>query len=288
MPSDPSFIAGLGLLSALSTFFVGLALAVGILALLRLGDGKGTNRVSLIIVFSSFAIAAGAWVFVLAARNSLGLPAVQWYALAGLATGLLGGLLPRLVGIPVLTLAVLAVILGASELSAWHPWQAGLTVVELKVFAADQDGSLCGLSMADRNAVPVLQNLRLAPGPLVLSIDVLAIEGPLAFFFGSRHYRLARLGVDETVPVSGTANGTAIGTANGRAPVQAGVAGGAPAVHVFPFRRGILDGDGSGSPVTGFLGISRLNLNSDPLPAEDLAQGSYILQPDGSLASIIR
>ncbi|MDX9959546.1 MAG: hypothetical protein RBT68_13985 [Spirochaetia bacterium] len=284
MPSDPSFIAGVGLLSALSTIFLGLALAVAILALLRLGDGKGANRVSLIIVFSSFAIAAGAWVFVLAARNSLGLPAVQWYALAGLLIGLLGGLLPRLVGIPVLTLAVLAMILGASEVSAWHPWQAGLTVVELKVFAADQDGSLCGLSMADRNAVPVLQNLRLAPGPLVLSIDVLAIEGPLAFFFGSRHYRLARLGVDETVPVSGSANGTA----NGRAPVQAGATGSAPAVHIFPFRRGILDGDGSGSPVTGFLGISRLNLNSDPLPAEDLAQGSYILQADGSLASIIR
>jgi hypothetical protein len=280
MPSDPSFIAGLGLLSALSTFFVGLALAVGILALLRLGDGKGTNRVSLIIVFSSFAIAAGAWVFVLAARNSFGLPAVQWYALAGLVTGLLGGLLPRLVGIPVLTLAVLAVILGASEVSAWHPWQAGLRVVELKVFAADQDGSLCGLSMADRNAVPVLQNLRLAPGPLVLSIDVLAIEGPLAFFLGSRHYRLARLGVDDTVPVSGAANSTS--------PVQTGATGSAPAVHVFPFRRGILDGDGGGSPLTGFLGISRLNLNSDPLPAEDLAQGSYILQPDGSLASIIR
>jgi hypothetical protein len=280
MPSDPSFIAGVGLLSALSTFFLGLVLAVGILALLRLGDGKGTNRVSLIIVCSSFAIAAGAWVFVLAARNSLSLPEVQGYALAGLVIGLLGGLLPRLVGIPVLTLAVLAVILGASEVAAWHPWQAGLTVVELKVFAADQDGSLCGLSMADRNAVPVLQNLRLAPGPLVLKMDVLTIEGPLAFFFGSRHYRLARLGVDDTTSAGGAANGTA--------PGQAGATDSAPAVHVFPFRRGILDGGGGGSPVTGFLGISRQSLSSLPLPAEDLAQGSYILQSDGSLASIIR
>jgi hypothetical protein len=38
----------------------------------------------------------------------------------------------------------------------------------------------------------------------------------------------------------------------------------------------------------GYLGFSRLRLRSVPLPAEDLAQGSYILEVDGSLASIIR
>jgi len=84
MLSDPSLVAGIGLMAALSAFFIGLVLAVGILALLRLGDGRGTNRISMIIVASSFAIAAGAWVFVLAVRNSLGLPDLQWYALAGL------------------------------------------------------------------------------------------------------------------------------------------------------------------------------------------------------------
>ncbi|MFH2114612.1 MAG: hypothetical protein ABIJ86_08915 [Spirochaetota bacterium] len=268
MGSDPSFIAGVGLAGALSTFFIGLALAVGILALLRLGDGRGANRVSLIIVASSFAIATGAWVFVLAARSKLGLPELQWYALAGLVSGLSAGLFPRLVGIPVLTLAVLAVILGASEVAAWHPWQDGLKIMELKIFAADKDSSLCGLSTADRNAVPVLQNLRLAPGPLVLRIDVLVMDGPLAFLFGARHYRLVSLGVDDTAAAAGTEA--------------------APAVHVFPFRRGILDGDGSGSPVSGYLGISRLSLRSEPLPVEDLAQGTYILEADGRLASVIR
>ena len=280
MLSDPSLMAGIGLMAALSAFFIGLVLAVGILALLRLGDGRGTNRVSMIIVASSFAIAAGAWVFVLAARNSLGLIDLQWYALAGLGIGLFGSLLPRVVGIPVLTLVLLAFILGASELAAWHPWQDGLGIVELKVYAADGDGTLCGLSTADRNAVPVLQNLRLAPGPLVLKIDVLTIEGPLAFFFGARHYRLASLGVDDTAEAAAPA-----------AMLDASPADGtdiAPAVHVFPFRRGILDGDGNGSPVTGFLGLSRRSLRSDPLPAEDLAQGGYILQPDGKMASVIR
>jgi hypothetical protein len=280
MPSYTSFIAGVGLVGLLSAFFLGLALAVGILALLRMGDGRGATRISLIIVASSFAIAAGAWVFVLAARNGLGLSGLRWYALAGLAIGLSGSLLPRLVGIPVLTLAVLAVLLGASEVATWHPWQDGLRIVELKVYAADGDGSLCGLSMADRNSVPVLQNLRLAPGPLVLKIDVLSINGPLAFFFGDRHYRLASLGIDPSSPGGSATNGTEA--------AQAGGTGIAPPVHAFPFRRGILDGDGGGSPVTGFLGISRQSLSSLPLPAEDLAQGSYILQADGSLASIIR
>lgn len=279
MSSDPSFIAGVGLLAALSALFIGLALAVGTLGLLRLGDGKGPQRISLIIVASSFAIAAGAWVFVLAARNNLVFPDIRSYALVGLALGLAGSLFPRFVGIPVLTMALLALILGAAEVAAWHPWQNGLRIVELRVFAADADGSLCGLSTVDRNSVPVLQNLRLAPGPLVLEIQVLALKGPLAFFLGSRHYRLASLMVD---PATST-NEMGVGSGTGN---QAGGSANAPAVHVFPFRRGILDG--TSNPVTGFIGISRLSLRSDPLPSEDLAQGSYTLQADGSLTTIIR
>jgi hypothetical protein len=274
MGSDPSFIAGVGLLGTLSAFFIGLACAVTVLALLRLGDGRGTSRVSLIIVLCSFAIATGAWVFVLAVRNGLGLQAIQWYALAGLVAGLSGGLFPRLVGIPVLTLAVLAVFLGVSELSAWHPWQDGLPIVALKIYAADEGSSLCGLSLPDRNSIPVLQNLRLVPGPLVLEVDILAIGGPLAFLFGARHYRLASLGVEAG---TGSAAADEPRTVNG-----------VPAIHDFPFRRGILDGEGTGSPLMAYIGMSRLRLRSVPLPAEDLAQGTYILEPDGSLVSLIR
>jgi hypothetical protein len=304
MGSDLSFLAGVGLLGTLTALFIGFALAVTVLALLRMGDGKGANRISLIIVLCSFAIASGAWVFVLAVRNGLGLQAFQWYALAGFAIGLIGGLFPRLVGIPILTLAILAVFLGVSELSAWHRWQDDLPIVELKIYAADKDSSLCGLSLPDRNSIPVLQNLRLAPGPLVLEVDTLSIDGPLAFVFGSRHYRLASLRVDDTGAAVGM-TGAAVGMtgaaggmtgaaggmtgAAGEAVAEAGrVADAAPAVHVFPFKRGILDGDGSGSPLMGYLGISRLRLRSVPLPAEDLAQGSYILESDGSLASRIR
>jgi hypothetical protein len=278
MPFDPSFIAGVGLLAALSTFFIGLGLAAAVLALLRMGDGRGAGRISLIIVFCSFAIAAGAWVFVLAARSGLGLPVIRWYALAGLLIGLSGGLAPRLVGIPVLTLAILAVVLGSSELAAWHAWQNGLEIMELKIYAADEGSSLCGLSLPDRNAVPVLQNIRLAPGPLVLEVDALAVDGPLAFFLGSRHYRLVSLGIDE-VPADGS---VATDAHAGR------TANGAPAIHVFPARRGILYGDGTGSPIGGFLGMTRTRLRSMPLPAEDLAQGTYVLEPDGGLASILR
>jgi hypothetical protein len=183
-------------------------------------------------------------------------------------------LFPRLVGIPVLTLAVLTVFLGISELSAWHPWQAGLPLVELKIYAADEASSLCGLSLPDRNAIPVLQNLRLAPGSLVLDVDTLTIGGPLAFFFGSRHYRLASLGVEDTPGLPGEGTGR--------------ISDGVPAIHVFPFRRGILDGDGTGSPLMAYIGMSRLRLQSAPLSAEDLAQGTYILEADGSLASMLR
>jgi len=290
MGSDPSFLAGVGLLGSLTALFIGLALAVTVLALLRLGDGKGANRISLIIVLCSFAIASGAWVFVLATRNGLGLQAFQWYALAGLAIGLVGGLFPRLVGIPVLTLAILAVILGVSELSAWHRWQDDLPIVELKIYAADEGSSLCGMSLPGRNSIPVLQNLRLAPGPLVLEVDTLTIYGPLAFVFGSRHFRLASLRVDDTAAAGGMtgAAGGMTGAAGGAVTEAGGVVGAAPAVHVFPFKRGILDGDGFGSPLMGYLGISRLRLRSVPLPAEDLAQGSYILESDGSLTSRIR
>ena len=278
MGSDPSFIAGVGLLGSLSGCFIGLALALAVLALLRMGDGKGTSRVTLIIVLCSFAIATGAWVFVLAARNGLGLQATQWYVLAGLLIGLFGGLFPRFVGIPVLTLAVLAVFLGVSELSTWHPWQPGLPIVELKIYAADEDSSFCGLSLPDRNSIPVLQNLRLAPGPLVLEVDTLTIGGPLAFFFGSRHYRLSCLGTNISPTDGSVGDGTETdSTVNGM-----------PAIHVFPSRRGILDGDGSGSPLLGVIGISRLKQRSTPLPAEDLAQGSYIVEPDGSLSSLLR
>jgi hypothetical protein len=103
----------------------------------------------------------------------------------------------------------------------------------------------------------------------VLEVDTLTIDGPLAFLFGARHYRLVSLGVDDTVVVAGSAVDV-------------------PSIHVFPSRQGILDGGGSGNPVLGYIGISRLRLRSLALPAEDLAQGSYILKPDGSLASIIR
>lgn len=278
MASDPSFIAGVGLLSSLSAMFLGLSVAVVVLSLLRLGDGKGAGRISLIIVLCSFAIAAGAWVFVLAVRNGLGVPDLKWYALVGLALGLFGGLLPRLTGIPLLTLAVLAVFLGISEVSSWHPWQDELRVLELKIYAADETSSLCGLSLPDRNAVPVLQNLRLAPGDLVLHVDVLILEGPLAFFCGSRHYRLASLEADP--------GSRKVGEVSNRD--AKGLAEGFPAVHVFPFRKGILEGDGTGSPLMAFLGLSRRILRSDPLPAEDLAQGNYVLRSDGGLASLIR
>ena len=281
MGSDPSFVAGVGLAATLASFFIGLVLALGILALLRLGDGRGVNRVTLVVVASSFAIAAGAWVFVLAARNNLGLPELQWYALSGLSFGLLGGLFPRFVGIPVVTLAVLAVLLCAAELTSWHRWQDGLLIVELKIFAADEDSTLCGLTTAERNSVPVFQNLHLAPGPLVLEVDTLSIAGPLAFIFGYRHYRLSSLGVEANGAVERAPSGSADGT-------QGLAADAVPSIHLFPFKPGVLEAGGAGSPLLVYLGISRTGLRSEPLPAEDLAQGNYILQADGSLTSEFR
>jgi hypothetical protein len=283
MSFEPSFSAGVGLLGTLSAFFLGFALAVAILAVLRLGDGKGGSRVSLIIIACSLAIAAGTWVFVLAVRNGLVIDDLQWYVLTGLALGLLCSLFPKLVGIPALTMAVLAVLLAASELAGWHAWEDGLQIVELKIYAADPSSSLCGLSLPDKNSVPVLQNLRLASGPLVLELEVLEISGPMAFLFGRRYYRLDSLGVaDEGQPAGTTGGPEGGGSENGLS------YNGAPLVHTFPARRGTLEGQGVGSPIMGYLGLNRSTLRSAPLPAEDMAQARYVIEADGSLTSTIR
>jgi hypothetical protein len=260
MNADASYIAASGLLCATAAFALGIVLALIILSILRSGDSGGTARLSLILVFLSLAIAAGAWAFVLVVRGALDPLSLRWYVFSGGLAGLICGLLPRAAGVPLLTMAIIALVLAATELSAWQPWRTGSWVAEIQVYSTTGDATFCGLSIPGRDAAPIMQNLRLPKGPLILSVDSLIIQGPLAFIYGSRYYRLAMIRPGD----------------------------GASGSHSFPSRPGLLDGGGTGSPIARIMGMRRSVLYSAILPDSDMARARYYLGSDGQLLSDIQ
>ncbi len=201
MGSDPALLGAAGFITALAALFLS-ASAAGLaffgLKKLRgiLARGRYARpRLGLSFLFVCLSLGAGfcAWAFVLLGRGGIAFSQLYPYAAAGAGLGLAFGVFPRAAGSLIAALALTSLALAWLEGAAWHESLPGLEAARLSVYEANESGSFIGLSAPDRNALPVMQNLRLPPGELRFEAELLSVRGPFAAFVGVAFYRLSGL-----------------------------------------------------------------------------------------------
>ncbi|TFG84273.1 MAG: hypothetical protein E4H20_03630 [Spirochaetales bacterium] len=253
MGSDPGSLGALAVLGVGASFFFVVALVLSIRRFMRRNRQDGRSGLSLVFLSLSVAVACASWGIVLLARGRSDWEALTWYLAGGGLAGLAVAIFPRAAGVPLVVLAALAWIGAATEVTAWHPWVEGRTVAKLSVYSVETDYMLCGLSLPDRNTLPIVQNVRLPPGDLGLSVQTLRFRGPLAFLVGERYYRLSAILAGDQA-------------------------------HPLPFERGpLVSVDGRIALVARLLGAQIATASSDRFPAEEFAVVSLMIRPDGSI-----
>jgi len=257
MASDTALVAEAARLGAsAAAAFAGLAAAAVLRSLFRRGDGGAARRSVAAMTAASVAVAAGAWSFVTAARGGVSLDFVAAYLAAGFAAGLLVGLFPRAVGLPLLTAAVLTTAAAVVGLSPWLPWSPGAEAARVTAYRADGDATMIALRTAAAHGRSSERNLELGPGPIRLEFDVVDIRGPLSLAFGPRRYR--------PVALSTT---TAIVALNGD--------------------RGPLIAPGDGGLLAKALGCTVATLTAPPFEPFAMATASYTIKGDGAIEMVV-
>lgn len=201
MGSDPATLGAAGLVTALAALFLFAAAASLLLFGLKklrgiLAPGRYARpRLGLSFLFICLSLSAGlcAWALVIAARGAIAYSQLFAYAAIGAGLGCAYGSFPRAAGSLIAAAALAFLALAWLEGAAWHESRPGLDAARLSVYEADEGGTFVGLSAPDRNALPVLQNLRLPPGELRFEAETLSVRGPFAAFMGSAFYRLTGL-----------------------------------------------------------------------------------------------
>jgi hypothetical protein len=199
MDSDPAVVGAAGLVTALAALFLASALCglivFGIKKLRGLiaKERYAPPRLGLSFLFVCLSLGAAfcAWAFVIAGRGDVAYSQLFPYAAVGAGLGFAFGLFPRAAGSLIAALALGAFALAWLESSSWHESRPDIEVARISVYETDADGTFVGLSAPDRNALPVLQNLRLPPGELRFEAELLTLRGPFAAFLGSGFYRLS-------------------------------------------------------------------------------------------------
>ncbi len=201
MDSDPATLGAAGLVTALAALFLFASVASLILFCLKklrclIAKGRfATPRIALSFLFICLSLSAGfcAWALVIAGRGAIAYSQLIAYAAIGAGLGCAFGWFPRAAGSLIAAVALSFLALAWLESAAWHERLPGLDAARLSVYEADGGGTLVGLSAPDRNALPILQNLRLPPGELRFEAELLSVRGPFAAFIGSAFYRLTGL-----------------------------------------------------------------------------------------------
>jgi hypothetical protein len=201
MGSDPAVLGAAGLLTALAALFLASALcSLIVFGLKQLRGLIAKERyapprlgLSFLFVCLSLGVGLSAWAFVIMGRGTIAYDQLFTYAALGALLGMAFSLYPRAVGSLLAALALGAFALAWLESSTWHESRPDIELARISVYEADDAGSFVGLSAPDRNALPVLQNLRLPPGELRFEAELLSLRGPFAAFLGSGFYRLSGL-----------------------------------------------------------------------------------------------
>ncbi|HAE22897.1 MAG TPA: hypothetical protein DCG47_11310 [Spirochaetaceae bacterium] len=201
MGSDPATLGAAGLLTALAAlFFTASVVSLAFFGIKKLRfliakERCAPPRMGLSFLFVCLSLGAGfcAWALVIMGRGAINPDRLYAYAVCGAAMGLAFGLFPRTSGSLLAVLALSSLALAWMESAAWHASLPGLEVARLSVYEANDSSSFVGLSAPDRNALPVVQNLRLPPGELRFEAELLSVRGPLAAFIGTGFHRLTGL-----------------------------------------------------------------------------------------------
>jgi hypothetical protein len=196
MGSDLS-AAGFGWLAAASGgFALGAAIAWVLKAFAarrRHAFRESRRDVSWILVCVSAMVAAGAALLIFPPKSLLADASLWFWAGAWTPAGLLCVLFPLWAGAPIVVLVAATFGFTASEAASWHALEPGREVARFVPFDVGDSGSRGDLSVPNRNAVPVLSEIKLAARVCALEARVLEFSGPFTHFFGKRRYILARM-----------------------------------------------------------------------------------------------
>jgi hypothetical protein len=176
--------------SGLAAFFLGMALGqMAFAALGRIRKGRRSPKAATIRapIFASIGLAAGAALLILPPSGALLAPGLSVWSPAVFVLGCLAGFLPRAVGIPVLVIAVGAVLLARSGLSDWSSYGGRASLARLLPFeiAREASGAVHVRSQLDLDLGPGAGS----PGQTVidlpfdsaaLCVEGLELRGPLA------------------------------------------------------------------------------------------------------------
>jgi len=173
--------------AALAALLAGLALGQALrwLASPR-GPGKAgrrrAGRSARALAFLALALLPATGLLVFPPKAALLEPLLPWSALAAFALGVLAGTWPRAAGAPIASLCLAAFLLLRSGLGGWIAFRGPREVATLLPYELAKGGkpSFRGdLELAERDSVPVAQEVSLDSGAAALAVESLEFEGPI-------------------------------------------------------------------------------------------------------------
>jgi len=193
--------------AALAALFLGLAAGQALRGALKRGGAAGrrkaASRWARSFAFAALAVLSATALLVLPAKSSLLEPSLPWTAAAAFPLGFLAGLWPLAAGIPAALLVSGALFLARASLAGWVPFRGPGPVASLLPFERGAEGQLpaacrAELELAERDSMPVAQELLIESDAAGLTVEGLVLRGPAALAAkltrgASRFYRVAGL-----------------------------------------------------------------------------------------------
>jgi hypothetical protein len=178
----------------------GLCLGIGLGLLIRafVAGTRDRRRASarrstLAFVLLALGTLAAAGLFIFPDKASLGDSRLVVFGLGFTGAGILVGLLPRAVGIPLLMLATILASLVAAGLDGWVRADRVREIAVLTPFVVDEKGVRGELAVEEKDTVPIIQKIDIPTVDSGLVIERLELSGPLALLGGNSFYRVAGL-----------------------------------------------------------------------------------------------
>ncbi len=191
--------------AALAALFLGLAAGQAFRAPLARGGAarrrKAASRWTRSFAFAAFAVLSATALLVLPAKSSLLEPSLPWTGAAAFALGFLAGLWPLAAGLPAALLVSGALLLARASLAGWVPFRGAGPVASLLPFERSGEGAgpfayRAELELAERDSIPVAQELLIESDAAGLAVEGIVLRGPVALAAklargASRFYRVA-------------------------------------------------------------------------------------------------